>query len=70
MQFDKRVRKHDQTRRYSIATTDNGWEVREERGNAIVRKDRYQDWHRVERVRRIIVSELNALRETGWHDES
>ena len=68
MRFEKHLRYLDQTRRYSIATTSTGWEVREERGSEIVRKELYHDWHRVERVRRSIVVELDALREEGWRD--
>jgi hypothetical protein len=70
MQFLKSVRNQHQTRRYSIATTDDGWEVREERDSTVVRKDHYRDWHRVERARRSIVVELNALRDNGWREDS
>ena len=68
MQFVKSLRNQEQTRRYSIATTDAGWEVREERDSQVVRKEHYRDWHRVERARRSIAMELNALREEGWRD--
>jgi hypothetical protein len=68
MHFEKHLKYQDQTRRYSIATTNTGWEVREERGNKVVRKELYRDWHRVERVRQSIVVELNALREEGWRE--
>lgn len=66
MHFDKSLRHLEQTRRYSIAATDSGWEVREERDNEVVRKVRYQDWHRVERARRSIAHELEELRNKGW----
>jgi hypothetical protein len=68
MHFEKQLRYLDQTRRYSIATTPTGWEVREERGNEVVRHQHLRDWHRVERVRQSIVVEMNALREEGWRD--
>ena len=68
MRFEKHLRYLDQTRRYSIAATHTGWEVREERGNTVVRKELYRDWHRVERVRRSIVGELDALRAEGWRE--
>ena len=64
--FDKSLRYQEQTRRYSIATTETGWEVREERDREIVRTMHYQDWHRVERARRSITDELRALQEKGW----
>jgi hypothetical protein len=64
--FDKSLKYQEQTRRYSIAATDSGWEVREERDREVVRAVHYQDWHRVERARRSITHELRALREQGW----
>ena len=66
--FDKQLKYHDNTRRYSISATDAGWEVREERDSKIVRKVQYQDWHRVERARRSITIELNDLQRKGWSE--
>ena len=66
LSFDKSLRDQEQTRRYSIAATETGWEVREERDREVVRTMHYQDWHRVERARRSITDELRALREQGW----
>ena len=70
MQFVKSLRNQHQTRRYSIATTNDGWEVREERDSKVVRNDHYRDWHRVERARRSIAIELRALRAKGWREEN
>ena len=36
--FDKSLRYLEKTRRYSIAATEAGWEVREERDSEVVRK--------------------------------
>ena len=66
--FDKSLRNEHQTRRYSIAVTDSGWEVREERDSEVVRQVHYQDWHRVERARRTIASELDQLERSGWSE--
>jgi hypothetical protein len=68
--FDKSLRYQENTRRYSIATTDTGWEVREERDSKVVRKVHYQDWHRVERARRTIANELDVLQRQGWSEVS
>jgi hypothetical protein len=70
MHFVKNLRYLEQTRRYSIAATDAGWEVREERDREVVRREHYRDWHRVERARRSIAMELDALRNNGWRDEN
>lgn len=67
--FDQRLKFHDNTLRYSISTTDSGWEVREERDSHVVKTVLYQDWHRVERVRRSIAIELDKLKRQGWAND-
>jgi hypothetical protein len=64
--FQKSLRKADHVRHYSIQTTPSGWEVRAEQDSHIVRQMRYDDWHRVERARRVFALELDSLRENGW----
>jgi len=66
--FHKSLRYDQQTRRYSIDVTPAGWEVREERDSEVVKRVQYQDWHRVERARRSITIELDALRRKGWSE--
>ena len=66
--FSKSLRYHDHSRRYSIAPTESGWEVREERDSQVVKKAHYQDWHRVERARLKIAMELDDLRRQGWSE--
>ena len=38
MDFVKNLRNQDRTLRYSIAATEGGWEVREERDSRIVKR--------------------------------
>ncbi len=64
--FNKQVQFLDHTRRYSISVTLDGWELREERDSQVVRQAHYQDWHRVERVQRLIANELDDLQAQGW----
>jgi hypothetical protein len=66
--FEKSLRHDQQTRRFSIAVTEAGWEVREERDSEVVRQVHYQDWHRVERARRAIAIELDDLQRKGWSE--
>jgi hypothetical protein len=66
--FAKSLRYQEQTRRYSIAPTESGWEVREERDSEVVKQVHYQDWHRVERARRSIAIELDDLQRQGWSE--
>jgi hypothetical protein len=70
MQFQKSVKHEEQTRSYSIAATDAGWEVREEHNGAVVKRVQHKDWHRVERARRSIAIELAALRNEGWREDA
>ena len=66
MEFSKSITNDAQVRRYSIATTSAGWEVREERNGEVVKRVECKDWHRVERARRTIVMEMQELRSQGW----
>ena len=70
MHFVKSLRNQEQTRRYSIATTDGGWEVREERDSEVVQRARIATgtaWSA--RADRSAI-ELNALRDKGWREEN
>jgi hypothetical protein len=67
--FTKSLRNREQTRRFSIASTESGWEVREEQDSQVVRQVHYHDWHRVERARRSIAAELEQLKAAGWRVE-
>lgn len=66
--FTRTLQFLDHTRQYSIAITDDGWELREVRDSELVRQARYQDWHRVERATRSISIELDDLCTKGWKD--
>jgi hypothetical protein len=66
--FRKTVRKADRVRRYTIQSIDGGWEVITEQDEHSIRRVAYDDWHRVERARRMIALELNTLRAHGWTD--
>ena len=68
--YVKNLRYEDQTRRFSIAVTDSGWEVREERGSELVKRQHLSDWHRVERARQSISIELETLRQKGWREDN
>ncbi len=67
--FVKRLRNNQHTRRFSIATTGSGWEVREERDSQVVRRTALSDWHRVEQARRLINRESASLENEGWLEE-
>jgi hypothetical protein len=66
--FQKRFKKADHVRRYTIQNTEAGWEVREEQDAEIVRHNFYQDWHRVERARVAMALRMSVLRDEGWSE--
>jgi hypothetical protein len=67
--FTRQLRNADHTRRYSIAATPAGWEVRQEQDSRVVRLVEYHDWHRVERARRSMTIEVHELEAAGWRQE-
>ena len=54
------------TTRFTITRDAQGWEVREERDNAIVKHANYADWHRVERA--LHSFELEQSRPDSTHE--
>lgn len=66
--FTKSLRNAEHTRRFSIAATKDGWELKEEQDGEVSRQVRYQDWHRVERARRSLTLKLETLRDAGWSE--
>jgi len=39
--------------RFTVTRGAEGWDIREERDDNVVRKVNYQDWHRVERAMQV-----------------
>ena len=66
--FVKSLKKADHIRRYSIHSTESGWEIREEEDAQLVRHTYYQDWQRVERAKLAMSVTWNSLREQGWSE--
>jgi hypothetical protein len=57
------------TRRFVIVNRDaGGWEVREEDDRHVLKQVHYNDWHRVERARRVFAHRARTLEEEGWTD--
>ena len=54
-------------RRFVLAEADlGGWELRVEEDQAVVRRVRYTDWHRVERALGAIERRVSELEAGGW----
>jgi hypothetical protein len=64
--FRRVLQKQQREKRFSIVQTGRSWEVLEEQDQKVLRRVQYDDWHRVERARRVFSLEAEALREAGW----
>ena len=65
--FERSLRLANHIRRYSIAAVaPSGWEVTLEEDATVRRRERYDDWHRVERAQALFEREVDQLREAGW----
>ena len=54
-------------RRFEIRSQGaDGWEMRVEQDSAIVRRQQYTDWHRVERALTLFAIEVAELESAGW----
>jgi hypothetical protein len=63
------MRNATQVRRFTITdNTPSGWEVCEEHDNMVIRRVRYDDWHRVERAKMAFARIAIALKEAGWEE--
>ena len=65
--FDRRLRRADHVRQYSISTAGaEGWEVRFEEDRTLRRLNHYRDWHRVERALASFERDVEELTANGW----
>jgi hypothetical protein len=65
--YHKSLRLADHVRRYSVTASQPwGWEVTLEEDARVRRRDRYDDWHRVERAMALLKIEIEQLTARGW----
>ena len=65
--FSKELRFAGHVKRFLISGMgQDGWEVREEQDERVVKQVRYTDWHRVERALGMFNLEIGALENQGW----
>lgn len=64
--YERTLRKNDHIRRFAILAVGNGWRVIDSTDSSVLRDDVYNDWHRVERLRREFTIEMTALHDEGW----
>ena len=67
--FAKELHKDQHVRRFLIQDKGHdGWEIREEQDDQVLRQICYTDWHRVERALLGFTRQIGALEQTGWRD--
>lgn len=67
--FNKQLTQAGHVRRFTIQEASGyGWEVREEEDSRVVRRVRYDDWHRVERAMITMRERVLELEESGWRN--
>ena len=65
--FSKELHHAGHTKRFSIQENGrDGWDVREEQDNRVLREACYTDWHRVERALSAFTQEIGQLEDSGW----
>jgi hypothetical protein len=64
--YEKRLRQGEHVRRFAIRETGGAWEVRAEHDSEVVKRARYDDWHRVERMMLVFATEVASLEQGGW----
>ena len=65
--FAKELRQEGHVRRFSIKELGlEGWEVREEQDDRVLKQICYTDWHRVERALSIFNLQIGELEGRGW----
>ncbi|HEY3885088.1 MAG TPA: hypothetical protein VGL62_07770, partial [Vicinamibacterales bacterium] len=67
--FVKELSQAGHTRKFSINKTQaQGWEIRDERDDRVVKQVCYTDWHRVERALERFQEQIEDLESRGWRD--
>lgn len=67
--FAKELRQAGHIKRFTISQAGSeGWEVKVEQDNDVVRQVYYQDWHRVERAAQLMRLQVLQLEESGWQE--
>jgi hypothetical protein len=64
--YTKRLSHAGHTRRFEIKEASGGWEVRTVEDSEVVKRVRYDDWHRVERALMTMRLEVSSLEDKGW----
>ncbi len=67
MIFERRLRSANHVREFAVYEAGSeGWEVREEEDDQVVRRTWMRDWHKVEHAMMRFALEATELQRAGW----
>jgi hypothetical protein len=64
--FEKNLHNEGHTRRFAISEAGGSWVAQTEHDSEVVKRVRYDDWHRVERTMLSFAIEISSLEQAGW----
>jgi hypothetical protein len=65
--FTKELHQQGYTRKFTVSDRRrDGWEIRAEEDNRVLKQAVYTDWHRVERALSLFTLEIGELESRGW----
>ena len=65
--FVRELRHGNHTRRFTISSRGReGWEIRDQQDDRVLKQAHYTDWHRVERARNMFNLMIDELESRGW----
>ena len=65
--FAKELHQEGHTRKFSVsARRSDGWEIRAEEDDRVLKRAVYTDWHRVERAVSVFNLQIDELESRGW----
>ena len=65
--FAKELRQEGHIRKFSVSERGrDGWEVRDEQDDRVLKHAVYTDWHRVERALSVFNLKIGELESRGW----
>jgi hypothetical protein len=65
--FTKELHQQGHTRKFSVSERRrDGWEVRDEQDDHLLKHVVYTDWHRVERAMSVFNLQIDELESRGW----
>ena len=66
--FSKTLVRAFHVRSFEILPDSSGWQLFEREDERVFPRQRYTDWHRVERAAMLLEQRVDDLQRDGWHE--